>query len=132
MIRLRRLSPGPDNNSRPAQQNHRGQADIVAEIPTRVTVSVRMETPGLVVLADLWDKGWKAYLNGQPVQILRANHAVRGVVVPAGAATLEFRYEPASFVLGLWLAGAAVVILLGWLGTVAGTRWARGTFPGDR
>jgi len=110
----------------------RGQAEIVSEIPTRVTVSAQMETPGLVVLADLWDKGWKAWLNGQPVQILRANHAVRGVVVPSGAATLEFRYEPASFVLGLWLAGAAVVILIGWLGIVAGIRWTRGTLPGNR
>ena len=90
----------------------RGSADIVAEIPTRVTVSVHMETPGLVVLTDLWDKGWRAYLEGRPVSILRANHAVRGVVVPAGTATLEFRYEPASLAWGLRLAGAAAVILL--------------------
>jgi hypothetical protein len=97
----------------------RGQAEIVSEIPTRVTVSVQMETPGLVVLSDLWDKGWRARLNGQPAPILRANHAVRGVVVPAGASTLEFRYESASFELGLYLSGLAAVILLGWLGAVA-------------
>ena len=40
----------------------RGTASIVEEIPTRIRVSVQMETPGLVVLADLWDKGWQAYL----------------------------------------------------------------------
>jgi hypothetical protein len=100
----------------------RGQAEIIAEVPTRVTVSVQMETPGLVVLADLWDKGWKAYVNGHPVQILRANHAVRGVVVPVGATTLEFRYEPASFTLGLCLSGMAAVILLGWSGIIV---WSR-------
>ncbi|HWW02298.1 MAG TPA: hypothetical protein VNZ64_21540 [Candidatus Acidoferrum sp.] len=94
----------------------RGTAEITDEIPTRVTVSVRMETPGLVVLADLWDKGWRAYLDGKPVPILRANHAVRGVVVPAGAQTLQFRYEPASFTWGLRLAGTSAVILLAWLG----------------
>ncbi|MGD0650341.1 MAG: hypothetical protein ABSA97_04250 [Verrucomicrobiia bacterium] len=105
-----------------------GSAEIVAEIPTRVTMSVHMETPGLIVLADLWDNGWRAYLNGQPVAILRANHAVRGVIVPAGAATLDFRYEPPSFALGLWLSGLAAMVLLGWLGTVAWQRWtARGT-----
>jgi len=90
----------------------RGDAAIVAEIPTRITVSVKMETPGLVVLADLWDKGWRAYLGGQPVPILRTNHAIRGVVVPAGAATLEFRYEPASLAWGLRLAAFATAILL--------------------
>jgi uncharacterized membrane protein YfhO len=75
-----------------------------------------METPGLVVLADLWDKGWQATLNGQRVPILRTNHAIRGVVVPAGAGMLEFRYAPASFAWGLWLAGLAAVALLAWLG----------------
>lgn len=100
----------------------RGQAEIVSEVPTRVTVSVKMETPGLVVLADLWDQGWKAFLDGQPVPILRADHAVRGVVVPAGASTLEFRYESASFHWGLCLSGLAAVILLGWLGTAV---WIR-------
>jgi hypothetical protein len=93
----------------------RGEAQITNEIPTRVMISVHMETPGLVVLADNWDKGWQAYWNGKPVPVLRANYAVRGVVLPAGSGTLEFIYEPASWILGLWLAGLGVVILSGWL-----------------
>lgn len=93
----------------------RGEVAMVAEIPTRITLSVKMETPGLVVLADLWDQGWRAYLGGKPVPVLRTNHALRGVVVPAGAATLEFRYEPQSLAWGLRLAGLAMTILL--LGT---------------
>jgi hypothetical protein len=96
----------------------RGIVEIVHEIPTRISVSVNMETPGLVVLADLWDKGWQAYLNGTRVPILRADHAVRAVVVPRGFATLEFRYEPASFAWGLRLSGGAALVLLGWLGVI--------------
>lgn len=97
----------------------RGAAKILTEIPTHVTVSVQMETDGLVVLSDLWDKGWRATLNGKSVPILRANHAVRGVVVPAGTWQLEFRYEPASLALGLWLSGFAAAVLLCGLGTAA-------------
>jgi hypothetical protein len=93
----------------------RGTAEIVRESPAHVTVVVRMETAGLVVLADHWDKGWQAILDGKRVPILRANHAVRGVVVPAGNATLEFRYAPASFAWGVVLAALAGVALLGWL-----------------
>lgn len=89
-----------------------GTAEITDEIPTRVNVAVDMKTPGMVVLADLWDKGWSAYLNGTPVPILRANHAVRGVVVGPGKQMLQFRYVPAGFALGLKLAGAAAVVLL--------------------
>jgi hypothetical protein len=96
----------------------RGVAAIVEEIPTRVVVSVRMETAGLVVLADLWDQGWRAYLDGKRVPILRTNHALRAVVVPAGSGTLEFRYQPASFAWGLRLAGAAAVVLLAWAGII--------------
>ena len=91
-----------------------GRAEISSEVPTRITVSVHMETSGLVVLADLFDAGWRAYLQGQPVPIFRANHAVRGVIVPAGDAVLEFRYRPAGFVWGIPIFGVAMLILLGW------------------
>jgi hypothetical protein len=104
----------------------RGTASIVEEIPTRIVVSVQMETPGLVVLADLWDKGWQARLNGQRVPILRANHAIRGVVVPSGSGTLEFRYAPTSFAWGLRLAGLAAAALLVWLGIALRRRQAAG------
>ena len=98
----------------------RGTVEVVDEIPTRVTLSFRAETPALVVLADMWDTGWRAYLNGRRAPIFRTNHAVRGVVVPGGTGTLEFRYEPASFAWGLGLAGVAVVTLLAWFGLA---RW---------
>ena len=93
----------------------RGSAEIIEDFPNRVTVSVQMETPGLLVLADTWDKGWHARLNGKPVPILHANYAIRGVVVPEGKSTLEFWYLPDSLVLGAGLALLAVVILVGWV-----------------
>jgi len=104
--------------------NCRGAADILNEYPTRVTISLRMETPGLIVLADLWDRGWQAYLNGERVPILRANHAIRGVITPAGEGTLEFRYEPASFAWGLKLAALAAIGLLFWIVAIG---WVRRT-----
>ncbi len=100
----------------------RGRAEIIEEIPTRIRMAVKMDTEGLVVLADRWDKGWRAYLNGQRVPILVVNHTLRGVVVPPGAATLEFRYRPESLVWGIQLAVLAVGILS--LGTGV-SRWRR-------
>jgi hypothetical protein len=90
-----------------------GRAEITIDRPTRVEVAVHMASPGLVVLADLWDAGWQAYLDGSPVPVLRTNHALRGVVVPAGNATLEFRYEPAVLDLGFVVAGFAATVILG-------------------
>ena len=85
-----------------------GDVSVLNEIPTRVTLSVSMETDGLVVLTDRWDKGWAAYLDGQAAPILIVNHALRGVLVPKGARTLDFRYEPVSFRWGLAACGLAV------------------------
>jgi hypothetical protein len=104
----------------------RGAVRITDEIPTRIVVTAQMETPGLLVLADRWDRGWRAYLNGQPVPILRTNHALRGVVLPAGPATVEFRYASVAVARAFQLAGGALVVLLGWLAVVV---WSRRTDP---
>jgi hypothetical protein len=95
-----------------------GSAQIVDEVSNRIEMSLDMETAGLVVLADRWDQGWNAYLDGEPVPILRTNHALRGVVVPAGRRTLQWRYEPASLRWGARIAGLAIVLWLGWMVTV--------------
>jgi hypothetical protein len=116
----------------------RGTTQITNEIPTRVMVSVHMETPGLVVLADNWDKGWRACWNGKPVPVLRANYAVRGVVLPTGSGTLEFIYQPASWILGLCLAGSGVLILSGWWAgrllrkRISSRTAGAGIFPGSK
>lgn len=94
-----------------------GRAAIVEETPCQIKVALDMATPGLVVLGDSWDKGWKAFLNGQPVPVLRANHALRAVLAPAGKGLLEYVYEPASFLWGTTLAEIGAVILL------AGNLW---------
>jgi hypothetical protein len=104
----------------------RGTAEIVEEVPTRIEISIQMETPGVVVLADLWDDGWRAYVSGRQVPVLRANHAVRAVAVPAGASRLEFRYEPAGFAWGLRLCAFAALFLIGCAAVGFWKRKARG------
>ena len=87
-----------------------GTVTIVHDVPCEVRADVAMKTPGMVVLGDLWDQGWKANLDGQTVPILKVNHAVRGVVVSEGNHTLTFRYEPESFRRGAILACIALGI----------------------
>ncbi|HWX18683.1 MAG TPA: hypothetical protein VN578_02140 [Candidatus Binatia bacterium] len=96
-----------------------GQVEVREESPTRITATVHMKTPGLVVLADRWDGGWQAWLDGKSVPILQVNHAIRGVVVPAGAGTLKFSYQAASFTWGLRLFATAALAMLGWLGVAS-------------
>jgi uncharacterized membrane protein YfhO len=73
-----------------------------------------MQTSGLVVLADRWDSGWRAYVNDVEVPILRVNHAVRGVLVGPGTSTIRFVYLPAGFFVGLAITAAGGICLLTW------------------
>ena len=66
----------------------------------------------MLVLADRWDRGWNACVNGQPAPILCVNHALRGVELPAGRAEIVFRYQPASQAWGLRLGAVAIGLML--------------------
>lgn len=94
----------------------RGSARIIEQTPSRLLIAAELSAPGIIRVADQWDRGWKAWLDGRPVPILRADHALRGVIAPAGKVRLEMRYEPESFAWGCRLAAAAAVILIGWAG----------------
>jgi hypothetical protein len=101
----------------------RGTAKILEEFPERVVVDARMNTAGIVVLADLWDKGWQAQVDGQAMPILVVNHAIRGVVLPAGQHRVVFRYMPDSVRIGWIMSGTAVAVGLGWAAWIM--RWGR-------
>jgi hypothetical protein len=93
----------------------RGSAKVLSETPTYVALEAQMETAGMVILTDRWDPGWRVTINGKPSPILKANHALRGVLLPTGVSKLEFRYAPASLVWGLVLAAGGFVTLLCWM-----------------
>jgi len=86
---------------------------FVEDEPERVTITANMAADGIVVLADSWYPGWDAWVDGEPTSILRADYAFRGVAVPRGRHTIEFRYRPRAFWLGVLLASAAATVALG-------------------
>lgn len=91
-----------------------GSARIVADEPMRIRVEAELDAPGLVVLADRWDAGWRASVDGSPAPILRTNHVLRGVEVSAGRHTLDFRYQPVGHTTGWKVSAAAALALLAW------------------
>ena len=96
--------------------------------PTRVDLEVTLRSPGLVVLADVFYPGWRLEVDGQPVEILRVDRAMRGAIVPAGSHRLAYTYRPASVVAG---AALSAVGALAWLGLMASGRARRRAGPTD-
>jgi hypothetical protein len=91
-----------------------GTADILNETPDEVTISANMQNPGLLILADLWDKGWHAFVGEHEQPVLKVDYALRGVALPAGKSTVQFRYQPGSLRLGLALALFGIAAVASW------------------
>lgn len=77
------------------------------------TVTIRASSPqaGWLILSDTFYPGWQADVDSVPTEIQVANTAFRAVKVPAGAHTIEFRYEPQSVSSGLLVSLACLAII---------------------
>ncbi len=71
----------------------RNSVEIVDYLPNKVTIKTRTDIPALLFLSDTYYPHWFARVNGNSVEILRANYAFRAVEVPVGEATVEFYYK---------------------------------------
>ena len=63
-----------------------------------------------------YDKGWKAYIDGQEAPIVRVNYVLRGMVIPDGNHEIKFEFKPKSYFLGNKISFASSIIILILLG----------------
>ncbi len=108
-----------------------GTVTWVESTPNRLVFDVEASGAALVVVSDNWFPAWKALVDGDESPVLRADHTLRAVAVPAGRHRVEFRYESqllrgslaASIACTLLLAGAAGVR------TIRAPRWRNENSP---
>ena len=93
-----------------------GEVEIAEYRNQKVRLAVNMEDPGWVVLSDTFYPGRTASVDGEAVDIYRANHLFRAVRVPDGEHTVVFSYFPTRLKLGLLLMALSVIgtIALAW------------------
>ncbi len=97
----------------PADADVSGTATIGLDRPERVEVATEATMPAYLVLADTFDPGWSATLDGRPVPIRPAYLAFRAVSVPAGRHAVVFTYRPAGFATGLAITACGAAGRLG-------------------
>lgn len=80
-----------------------------------VEVQVDLRQAALLVVADSFDAGWTATLDGAPAPLLPVNALARGVWVPAGAHIVRMRYDPPGLAAGGLVSALTGLLLgLGW------------------
>jgi len=107
-------------------------ATITAYEPERITIDATAASAGLLVVSEVYESGWKAYLDGEPVEIKPTDYAFRGIALTPGHHTVEFRYEPASLRLGIWVSALTGLIIAALVGWRLASRWRNRPRPSTR
>jgi hypothetical protein len=94
-----------------------GEVTPIAYAPTETAWSVVTGAGGYLVNTDTYYPGWRAYVDGRPAPLYRANVAFRAVLVPPGRHTVTFRYEPRSLRVGAAVSALAACVIVGMLVT---------------
>jgi hypothetical protein len=90
-----------------------GEAQVVAHSPDEVRVSTEANRAAVLILAETHYDGWEVTVDGEPAELLRVDHALRGVVVPGGRHDVVFRFRPPDLYAGLWTSILASLSVLG-------------------
>ncbi|HEY6008973.1 MAG TPA: YfhO family protein, partial [Geobacteraceae bacterium] len=79
-----------------------------------ISLTASAPRAALLVVGEKYARGWQATVDGKKTDIYPVDYVLRGVYLPAGRHTVEFRFDPLPFRIGkyLTLASFAVFALL--------------------
>ena len=81
-----------------------------------IVLNVEAAADGVLILSEVAYPGWRVFVDGERVPVVRADYALRAACVPAGAHQVVFSFVPTSLIVG------AVITILTLLG-VGGAAW---------
>lgn len=90
------------------------EVEVVERGRDAMTVRTDSDAAGLLVLADPAYPGWEVTVDGEPADLVVADHAFQGVYLEAGEHTVELRYEPRAFRVGVAVSLVTALALVGW------------------
>ena len=82
------------------------RCQIIDYEPQRVRIQAHLETPGMIILSDRYDRHWRAtvaaqdgaaYGKARPIPVYRTNRLMRGIYLPAGDYEIIYQYQSSLF-----------------------------------
>jgi Bacterial membrane protein YfhO len=119
----------------PAAEKKPATVQVTSGDGDRLAATVDAAGAGYLVVADsLQQPGWAATLDGNPADLIPANHAMVAVRVPAGVHRVELTYTVPGQRSGLWISGGSLlavgaILFLSWRRRRARPTVAADAFP---
>jgi hypothetical protein len=86
---------------------------LITYKPNYVKYSSINDVEGLAVFSEIYyPKGWNVYLDGKPDAHFRVDYVLRGMKIPAGKHTIEFKFEPKVVKTGSTIALISSILML--------------------
>ena len=102
--------------------------NLTSYLPDALTYKSQSSSGGTVVFSEIfYPYGWKAYIDGKPAEIFRANYLLRAMNIPAGQHDILMEFRPDSVRKGNTISIVFIVVMYATvLGLIAGTLVKRG------
>jgi uncharacterized membrane protein YfhO len=112
------VSPPREDSLPVLQKNPTPRTNDVVSItkyrPNRIELRTESENNNYLVLSEIYYPGWRAYVDGKKVPILRADYILRAIPLTPGKHEISFLYRPLSFIIG----AVITLITLAFLGFI--------------
>jgi Bacterial membrane protein YfhO len=84
---------------------------LIENLNDKISYSFKSKANQFAVFSEIYyDKGWNAFIDGKPSPYCKVDYVLRGMAIPAGDHTIEFRFEPQSYIMGNRLSVWASII----------------------
>jgi hypothetical protein len=103
------------------QYDSTASIQLIDNLNDKISYRFKSKSNQFAVFSEVYyDKGWNAFIDGKPAPYCKVDYVLRGMSVPAGEHTIEFRFEPKSYVMGnrlsIW---SGILTYLLFLGVIA-------------
>jgi hypothetical protein len=92
----------------PLDPGEGGTASITTYEPREIEATLTSPGNSLLMISEVhYQPGWDAWLDGEPVDLHRANYVLKAMKVPPGTHQLRMRFDPPAFRQGITISLAA-------------------------
>ena len=87
--------------------------ELISYKPNHLKYTSNNANNGFGVFSEMYyEKGWKATIDGKDAKIYNVNYVLRGLEIPAGKHTIEFKFEPEVVKTGSTIALISTLLML--------------------